>query len=173
MRVPQELEIAKARAMKPTTIHEFYLNLKKNYNKFAYKPSHIWNVDESECNASKSGQCKVLARNDIKNVHVQISNEREWLGILTSIDAIGSFIAYFFIFKGRRRFKDYIQLCGIGTTMAIQENDYVTSYLFFIRINHFIEQLKEMENLSPFNRHLIVLDEHKSHLTLGVIEKAK
>ena len=37
----------------------------------------------------------------------------------------------------------------------------------------FIEQLEDMESLSPTNKHLIILDGHKSHVTLEVILKAK
>ena len=173
MRMPQGLEISKARAMNPITCHGFYSNLLQQYSNFTYHPSHIWNVDESGINASKSGLGKVLARKGIRNVHAQIPNEREWLSVLTSINAAGASIPHFFIFKGKRRLQDYIQLCGAGTTMAMQENGYMTSYLFSRWMDHFIEQLEELGNLSPSNRHLIVLDGHKSHLTLDVIQKAK
>ena len=43
MRVPQRLEIARAKAMNPTIGHGFHSNLL--YNKYAYNASHIWNVD--------------------------------------------------------------------------------------------------------------------------------
>ena len=106
-------------------------------------------------------------------MHAQIPNEREWLSVLTFINAASASIPHFFIFKGKRRLQDYIQLCGAGTTMAMQENGYMTSYLFSRWMDHFIEQLEELGNLSPSNRHLIVLDGHKSHFTLDVIQKAK
>ena len=56
--------------------------------------------------------------------------------------------------------------------MAMQEKGYMTSYIFLRWMDHFIQQLEELEDLSPTNRHLIILDGHKSHVTLEVIKKA-
>ena len=39
-------------------------------------------------------------------------------------------------------------------------------------MDHFIKHLEDLQLLSPSNRHLIILDGHKSHLTLEVIQKA-
>ena len=173
MRKPQGLEVARAKAMNPITCHEFYKNLLQLYNKFAYPPSNIWNVDESGCNASKSGLDRVLARKGVRSVYAQIPNEREWLNILTSINVAGHSIPHFYIFKGKRRLRDYIHLCEAGSIMAMQEKEYMTSYLFSRWMDHFIEQLEAIGNLSPSNRHLVILDGHKSHVSLEVIQKAK
>ena len=173
MRMPQGLEVARAKAMNPSVCHGFYKNLLQLYNKFAYPPSNIWNVDESGCNASKSGLDKVLARKGVRSVYAQIPNEREWLSILTSINAAGWSILHFYIFKGKRRLRDYIHLCEAGSTMAMQEKGYMTSYLFCRWMDHFIEQLEAIGDLSPSNRHLVILDGHKSHVSLEVIQKAK
>ena len=141
--------------------------------KFAYPPSHICNVDESGCNASKSELAKVLAKKEVKNVHAQIPSEKEWLSVLTSINVAGGSTPHFFIFKGKKRLKDYIHLCRASSTMVMQEKRCVTSYLFSRWMDHFIEQLEELGDLSPTNKHLILLDGYKSHVTLGVIQKAK
>ena len=139
------------------------------YNTYAYTPFHIWNVDENGCNASKSGLKKVLARKGTRNVHTQIFNKRKRLRVLTSIKFTASqSILHSFIFKGKMRLKDYIQHFEGGSTMAMQVKGYMTSYLFFIWMDHFIQQLKELEDLSPFNRQLI---EQKNHVTLQVIQK--
>ena len=57
--------------------------------------------------------------------------------------------------------------------MAMQEKGYMTSYLFLRWMDHFIQQLEELQDLSPTNRHMIILDGHKSHVTLEVMKKAK
>ena len=173
MRKPQGLEVARAKAMNPITCHGFYKNLLQLYNKFAYPPSNIWNVDESGCNASKSGLDRVLARKGVRSVYAQIPNEREWLSILTSINAAGHCIPHFYIFKGKRRLRDYIHLCEVGSTMAMQEKGFMTSYLYSRWMDHFIEQLEAIGDLSPSNRHLVILDGHKSHVSIEVIQKAK
>ena len=40
-------------------------------------------------------------------------------------------------------------------------------------MDHFIKQLEAIGDLSPSNRHLVILDGHKSHGSLEVIQKAK
>ena len=173
MRMPQGLEVARAKAMISIICHGFYKNLLRLYNKFAYPPSNIWNVDESGCNASKSGLNKVLARKGVRSVYAQISNERKWLSILTSINVARWSILHFYIFKEKRRLRNYIYLCEAGSTMEMQENRYMTSYLFSRWMDHFIEQLEAIGDLSPSNRHLVILDGHKSHVSLEVIQKPK
>ena len=91
--------------------------------------------------------------------------------MLTSINVACYSIPHFYIFKGKKRMRDYIHLCGAGTTMAMQENGYIN--LFSRWMDHSIEQLENLGNLSPSNRHLILLDGHKSHVTLEVIQKVK
>ena len=46
-------------------------------------------------------------------------------------------------------------------------------YLFSRCMDHFIEQLEDMGDLSSTNRHHIILNGHKSHVTLEVILKEK
>ena len=77
------------------------------------------------------------------------------------------------LFQGQKEIQDYIHLCRAGSTMAMQEKGYMTSYLFSRWMDHFIAQLEEIDDLSPTNKHLIILDGHKSHVTLGVIQKTK
>ena len=89
--------------MNPTTIQAFYSNLLQLYNTYTYTPSHIWNVDDSSCNASKSGLSKVLARKGTRHVHAQIPNEREWLSVYTSINAGGGTIPYFFYLQRQKK----------------------------------------------------------------------
>ena len=72
--MPQGSKVARTKAVNPTTVHGFYSNLLQLYNKFAYTPSHIWNVDESGYNASKSGLNKVLIRKGMRSFHAQIPN---------------------------------------------------------------------------------------------------
>ena len=129
MRVPQRLEFARPKAMNPIIVQGFHSNLLQLYNTHSYTPSYIWNVDESGCNASNSSLRKVLARKDTRHVHTHIPNKREWLSVLTSINAARWSLLHFFIFKGKRRLKDYIQHCGVGSTIAMQEKGYMTSYL--------------------------------------------
>ena len=83
----QGLEIVRTIAMNPFTMQGFYSNLLKIYNTYEYIPFHIWNVDESGCNAFKSDLGKVLARKGTRIAHAQILNKKEWLNVFISINA--------------------------------------------------------------------------------------
>ena len=106
--------------MNPINVQVFHSNLLQLYTNYAYISFHIWNVDENGCN----GFNKVLARKDVRSIHAQIPNKREWLSVLTSINVAGRSIPHFFIFKGKMRLKDYIEFCGVGSTMAMQEKGF-------------------------------------------------
>ena len=67
--------------------------------------------------------------------------------------------------------KDYLQFCRNESTMIMQENGYMIFYLFLRWTDHFIQELKELGDFSQFNKHIIILDGHKSHVTLEVIKK--
>ena len=67
--------------------------------KYNYVASEIWNLDESGGQANINGLGKVLARKGAINLQVVVSNEREWMRVLTSINAIGDHLSNFYIFK--------------------------------------------------------------------------
>jgi hypothetical protein len=46
------------------------------------------------------------------------------------------------------------------------------AFLFNKWMDHFIEAMKKKGGMSPIQRHLMILDGHNSHVTLGVILKA-
>jgi len=77
----------------------------------------------------------------------------------------------FYLFKGKRIRDDYIQLCKLGTCMAMQSKAWMTTSLF----KKFLSFLKRSipNGISLTNSHLFVLDGHGSHVTLETIEQVK
>ena len=58
-------------------------------------------------------------------------------------------------------------------TQGLQKKGWMDTYNFSCWMDHFTF-LKEKESVfSPSMRHLIILDRHKSHVSLEVLEKAK
>lgn len=57
--------------------------------------------------------------------------------------------------------------------MAMQPRAWMTSYLFSAWISHFIASIRRNGEISPDNRHLLILDGHSSHATLEVIQEAR
>ena len=87
MRTPQGLEQGRARGLNPNSTARFDENLEEFYSKYSYSATEIWNLDESGAQANKNGLGKVLVRKGGRKVHAVIPNEREWLTILTTINA--------------------------------------------------------------------------------------
>jgi hypothetical protein len=53
----------------------------------------------------------VLAKVGSRNVHPVVPDECKWLIVLTCINAAGESIHNFYIFRGRRFRRNYIEMC--------------------------------------------------------------
>jgi len=101
MRKPQDLELKRAQNLCAKSVGSFYDNLQKFYNSHNYEANHIWNCDESGVQAGKVGGGYVIAKKGSKEVHKVILDLREWLSVLSCINATGEYLPNFYIFKGR------------------------------------------------------------------------
>lgn len=174
LRAPQCLEEGRARGLNPTSVASLYRNLEFIFRTHNYPADHIWNADESGAQAGRSGGGNlVFAKRGTRSVHAVVPDAREHITVLSCINAAGQSIPNYYIFKGRRRERDYICKCEVGATMSMQDNAWMSSYLFAGWISHFINVLGKRFGISPENRHLLVLDGHGSHVTLDVVVKAK
>jgi hypothetical protein len=114
----------------------------------------------------------VLVQKGTRSVHSIIPDSKEWITVLSSINAVGETISNFYIFMGMRRKRDYIAKCEANATMAMQSHAWMDAFLFNKWMDHFIEAMKKKGGMSPIQRHLMILDGHNSHVTLDVILKA-
>jgi len=57
------------------------------YEKNHYESHQIWNCDESGAQVGKDGGGYVIAQKGSKNVHMITHDRREWLSILSCINA--------------------------------------------------------------------------------------
>ena len=135
----QGLEVARARALCPTTAKSLYANLETLYTAYTYPPTHIWNCDESGVQAGRAGGATVLARRGSGSVHLIEPDEKEHLSILSCVNADGRCIPNFYILKGSYFLQDYIANCEEGAVMDMQPNVWMTRWLFESWISHFLE----------------------------------
>ena len=173
VRTSQALEVARERGLCEINVKSFYNNLEVLYDKNKYSPDRIWNCDETGAHAGKNGGGVIIARTGARQVHSIVPDQREWLSVLVCINATGSSISSFYIFKGKRFGANYIQRCESGATMAMQPRAWMTSYLFSAWISQFIASIRRNGVISPDHRHLLILDGHCSHATLEVIQEAR
>jgi hypothetical protein len=173
LRLAQGLDAKRARGLSAENIKSFYENLSCLYDTHNYSPSHIWNCDESGVQAGRNGSTYVLAKVGSHNVHQVVPDEREWLTVLTCINAAGESIPNFYIFRGKRFRRNYIQFCEQGATMAMSSKAWMTACLFLAWIDHFIQALQNHTTVSVSSPHLLILDGHSSHVTIEVVKRAR
>ena len=168
------MEEGRVRGLNPSSVASLYENLQRVYEEHGYSPSHIWNADESGAQAGKNGGgTLVFARRGSRFVHTTIPNSKEHLTVFSSVNASGHSIPNFYIFKGKRKLRNYIVKCEQNSCMAIQRNGWMIAFLFSAWITHFLSIVKRRYGISETNRHLLILDGHGSHVTLEVVQKAK
>ena len=138
-----------------------------------YPPNCIWNIDEIGCHTFQGGQAKVFAKTGIKGVHKVVPAEREWLSVPIAINASGQWIPNYYIFKRVRKLKNYVIKCEKGAMQGMQMKGWMDSFHFMEWMDHFINRMKEEGGVPAIERHLLILDGHKSHLSLEVLQKAK
>jgi hypothetical protein len=106
-------------------------------------------------------------------VYEVIPDKREWLTVLTCINASSDNIPNFYIFCGKRFRKNYIHMCKQNTTMAMSKKAWMTTCLFSAWLDHFILALRKQSSIFVSFPHLLILDGHSFHVTLDVVGRAR
>jgi len=150
-------------------VSKFYNTLFAAYEQHSYAPDHIWNCDEIGLHAGRNCGMRVIAKRGRKNVRKILPKSREWITILSCVNAIGSSIPRFYLFKGKTQLKNYIQNCELGVCMAAHPHAWMTKELFLNWLCHFATSVPS--GVSPENIHLLILDGHGSHMALQTIEE--
>ncbi|KAI5068921.1 hypothetical protein GOP47_0015222 [Adiantum capillus-veneris] len=113
---------------------------------------------------------RVLAKKGSKVVYGITPDSREWLTILCCVNAVGSALPGYYIFKGKKAMQNYLMECEDGAVMSMQGKAWMTGQLFEAWLDHFKAMLPSP--LTPTQRHLLIVDGHGSHTRLEVVEKA-
>jgi hypothetical protein len=132
LRIAVALETSRARGLCQENVSSFYENLEQLYTLHAYPSHRVWNSDEMGCQADKNGGGVVIAQAGASRVQSLVPDQRELLLVLVCINAAGSAIPSFYIFRGKRFRQNYIQNCEPKATMAMQPRAWMTSYLFSV-----------------------------------------
>lgn len=120
LRSTQGLETNRARGLCAENVNSFYHNLSILYARHGYDSKHIWNCDETGAQAGRNGGgTLVFAKRGSRSVHSIIPDQREWLSVLACVNAAGEYIPHFYIFRGKRMRRNYIEKCEANATMAM------------------------------------------------------
>ena len=155
-------------ASDPNIIYGYYDNVENELRrlKITDRPECVWNIDEISL-FTDPRKVKVIAPKGEKASRVQATSGREAITVMAAISANGDYLPPLIIFKGK-----YMQSTWNpakpypGTKLAISENGWMTSDIFFDWFCAFC-----IENTQrPI---LMVFDGHSTHLTSRVVMKAK
>jgi hypothetical protein len=100
-----------------------------------------------------------------------IPKSKEWLIANYVVSGARTTLLGFYIFRKEMIHEDYIQFCKLGIYMAMQSKAWMTTFLFKEFLSFFKRFI--LSGISSTNKHLLILDEHGSHVTLEVIEQVK
>ena len=170
LRTAEGLDRDRALNLRPAVVQKFYDTLSSAYDKHYYGADHIWNCDEIGLQAGRNCGMQVIAKRGSRNVPKILPKSREWITILCCVNAIGTSIPGFYLFKGKNQLKNYIQNCEPGACMAAHPHAWMTKELFLSWLFHFDASVPG--GVSPNNRHLLILDGHGSHMAVQTIEEA-
>jgi hypothetical protein len=139
-----------------------------------YEPSYVWNCDEYGAQAGKNGGGRVLAKTGVQSVYSIIPKEWEWLSVLVCVNVAGYHIPSFYIFRGKSFQRDYIKHCEDNASMAMQPRTWMTGYLLKSWIGHFVKNVRDCGlGISPTCRQLLILNSHRSHVTVDVVKTTR
>jgi hypothetical protein len=87
------------------------------------------------------------------------------------VNVIGDCLPGFYMFRSERIRDDYIRLCKAGTCMAMQTKAWMTSFLFKDFLSFFKKSI--FGEIFQSSQHLLIMDEHGSHVMLKAIAQAQ
>ena len=92
---------------------------------------------------------KVFAKKGIKGIHKVMLAEKEWLSVLTPINASGETIPNYYIFNGIKKLRNYIIICEERALQGIQKKCSMDSINFLEWMDYFIQRTRTEEVGGP------------------------
>ncbi|XP_074039970.1 uncharacterized protein [Leptinotarsa decemlineata] len=171
IRQPEQCSLSRLTSFNEFNVKTFYSNLRSilEKNEKLKNPSRIYNLDETST-ATVQKPKKVVAAKGVKQISHCTSGER---GVLVTtcaiISASGNHIPPAMVYPRKNYKKRMILGAPPGTLGLANPSGWMTVELFVQVLEHFIEH----SGSSKENPSLLIYDNHKSHISVEVVNLAR
>ena len=169
LRSPQKLSYARAKAVNPKIVEDFFAKLGALYARLNLitKPMQIYNVDETGLNLVQH-KGKVVTNMCRRNVHRVVASEKgKNHTVIACGSACGHTIPPMLIFPRVRIPHSFQEKAPSGSLLAAQKKGWVNTDLYLKWFQFFID------HIPPARPVLLIQDGHSSHISVELIELAK
>ena len=161
----QNISAARAIGANPVQIEKFFELLVQWVCKWKieFLPNNIWNIDESGVQDVPKSQ-KVIGVKGEHAFQTVARDKGETSTVVTYISAGGMVVPPMVIFKAARVKDKWREAAPSGYMLKATESGYINADVFADYGKQFVGFLKERNLWRPDQKHMVLLDLHKSHL---------
>jgi len=164
-----QLDRQRAYASHLPTLRDYFRKLERLVRKYNLKPEDIFNMDEKGFIIGRSSRAKVVCRAGRRPPRVTQDGTREMLTVVECCCAAQYMLPSFVIFKGTAQYMGWHSETSDPDAMfACSPNGWTDDELGLEWLYHFDRCTKDRKGGS--DTRLLILDGHRSHLTLKFIQ---